>query len=90
MRYRWRLGKREDWGRLGSGDRVVIEAEMAHGSTLIANLHYDWNWDYSQPAITPKHVAEWILEALAGGWKPLESGPPFQLGENLRTNRGLA
>jgi hypothetical protein len=78
VRYRWRISKRVFLVGLGMGDRVIVEHVDANGAPLIANLPYDF---CDEPALTPKHVARWIEEALEEGWKPTESGPPFQLGE---------
>jgi hypothetical protein len=72
--YRWRIGKREQDGGLAMGDRIVVQAADGKGSILTYNLP----WDFcDEPALTPRHVAEFIQNALSVGWKPDQAGPPF-------------
>lgn len=74
--YRWCLGKRRYQHGLGLGDRIVVEAAEFQGAPLIVSLHPFW---CDHPSLTPRHVAGWIKEALAGGWTPLQAGRPFDL-----------
>jgi hypothetical protein len=72
--FRWRFD-----GRL-----VVIPADRSG-----PQLRVDWGWrDWLEPegrgpepsVVTPSFVAEAVRFALANGWQPERTGPPFRLG----------
>lgn len=75
--YRWCLGKQDRMtSGLGMGDRIVVEAADCHGSRLVVHLHPFW---CDESSLTPKHVADFIQDAIDSGWRPLEPGPQFEI-----------
>ena len=74
--YRWCIGKRTFLVGLGSGDRVVVQGEECEGAKLIVHLHPFW---CDERSLTPRHVADFIQDAIDSGWRPLEPGSPFEI-----------
>jgi hypothetical protein len=74
--YRWCLGKLTYTSGLGMGDRVVVQAADQPGARLVVSLHPFW---CDEPSLTPRHVADFIEDAIGSGWQPLEPGPPFEI-----------
>ena len=75
--YRWCLGKRDSLtSTLGMNDRIIVEAADRQGSRLVVHLHPLWD---DEPSVTPKHVADFIQDAIGSGWRPLEAGPQFEV-----------
>jgi hypothetical protein len=74
--YRWCLGKKESQSTLAMGDRVVVEAADLNGATLVVRIGLNWD---DEPSLTPRHVADFIEDAIRAGWRPLECGPQFEI-----------
>jgi len=63
--YRWILR-----GRQGTNEMVIEATAPVNGQTLLAEL---------PKVVSIRMVTDGIDFALANGWKPNESGPPFRL-----------
>jgi hypothetical protein len=83
--YLWQVRKRKTPEQgIGTGKTtLVIAAVLKPSRTLIIPLErtYDNYWlDFklTQP-ILPNEVEQWIRQAVAQGWQPLEAGKPFEM-----------
>jgi hypothetical protein len=65
--YRW-VVKREETAR-----HLVVEAVRSPGQRLYVEFDHD-------TSMIPSLVSRFILEALAGGWRPHERGPQMSFG----------
>ncbi len=83
--YLWQVRKRKTSQQgIGTGKiTLVIAALNKPSTTLLIDLEraYDNYWlDFklTQPVL-PNEVEQWIRQAIAQGWQPLEAGKPFEM-----------
>jgi len=81
--YRWTVRPRPTYFQALSeaqGLTVAVELEEGPGRVLIVSFQRSRpdNWlNAPSAAVTPRHVAEAIREALAAGWVPHSTGGAF-------------
>ncbi len=87
--YRWRVRNRPTYSQ-GNGwtnVKLAVAAEQKPSTTLIVNLErkYGANWlEIPSQPVVPSEVEQWIRNAKANGWTPLEAGKPFEMHESTR------
>lgn len=84
VKYVWRIRRKATslQNDYGAGClHVAMALAAGKGQTLIAATDFphskDWGSVPPVTPITPRHIAEWIRQALQLGWRPESKGSPF-------------
>ncbi len=82
--FRWRVRHRPTYhqGLCWSNYVLAVEAAEGSGSKLVVLLPHPHtsNWmQQSAQSVLPSQVTNYILQAVAEGWQPNQSGKPFTL-----------
>jgi hypothetical protein len=85
--YRWRVRHRaHPFTALNWDGRIHVSVELADapGSVLVVFTGHQHSRDIENyppgvDPVLPSHVAEWVQQSLAAGWRPSERGPQFHV-----------